>query len=70
MGICGPDFISIQSVLDCNFDHCKVQHHTIGANEFWILWFPLRTGYERQREQIEIGRIKNVQCSLRLTKET
>jgi hypothetical protein len=70
MGLCGDEYVSIRSILDGDFEIFNVAHKCTGETQIWVLTFPLRTGTERKRKLLEIGRIKHVRQSLRLTKET
>jgi hypothetical protein len=69
MGVCKPGYISIHSLLDTNLDNYKINHTLEGENHFWVLTFPLQPGYERKADVLEIGRIKNVRKTIRLTRE-
>ncbi len=69
MGVCKPGYTSIHSLLQGNLSGCAVKHVTSGENQFWRLAFALRPSYERKADELEVGRIKNVRKSLRLTRE-
>ena len=69
MGVCKPGYASIHSLLHANFDNFKINHTSEGENNLWVLTFRLQPGYERKVDELEIGRIKNVRKTIRLTRE-
>ena len=63
---------SLHSIMNCLFekDAADIDHTTIKDQQFWTLSFPLKGSREMERELFEIGHVKNVVSSIRLTKET
>jgi hypothetical protein len=69
MGVCKEGYISVHSVLEGNLDNWSIEHTQRGPVHFWFLSFVLSPGHEGAAEFAEIGRIKDVQSSIRMTRE-
>ena len=69
MGVCKQGYTSIHSLIQGDLSDCTIDHVMSGENQFWTLVFALRPGYERKADELELGRIKNVRKSIRLTRE-
>jgi hypothetical protein len=72
MGVCHEGYTSLHtfidtSVTDC--EECSVLHAYDDANKFWTLSWLLKPGQERKIDEFEVGRVKNVLGSIRLTRE-
>jgi hypothetical protein len=69
MGVCKDGYTSIHSLVEGDLSDWTIEHVMSGENQFWTLAFALRPGYERKADELELGRIKNVRKSIRLTRE-
>ena len=69
MGICKPGYTSIYSLFSDIPDDCNIDHSFSGEHQFWTFYFNLKPSFERQVDELALGRIKNVVSVLRLTRE-
>jgi hypothetical protein len=69
MGICKPGFTSIHSVVSDIREDCKIDHSFSGEHQFWTFYFKLKPSFERQIDEVALGRINNVVNVVRLTRE-
>jgi hypothetical protein len=69
MGVCKTGYTSIHSLVDGDLSKWDIEHTSNGEHQFWKLSFPLVPGYEGKVDELQIGRIKNVQGSIRMTRE-
>ena len=69
MGVCKAGFTPIHAVLKRAHAGDTLQHTSANGIEIWTLGFGLFPAHGGQVDEFEVGRIRNVRKSIRLTRE-
>lgn len=69
MGICKPGYTSIHSIVSSLPENCRIDHSFSGEHQFWTFYFTLKPSFERQFDEVALGRVNNVVGVVRLTRE-